>query len=131
MADMDMYLVWESASSALNSVMSGAPRLTTAPSSTCTLVTMPAAIGVTLTSRYALAITLPGAVTAVPAATTVTGAVLIPARASASGESTTSASPAGSAGAGGGLVAIEAAGARIPSVRRSATVAPAAPSAIR
>src|SRR2546430_17360137 len=105
MADMDMYLVCESASSALNSVTRGAPRLTTAPSSTCTLVTMPAAIGVTLTSRYALAITLPGAVTAVPAATTVTGAHLIPAPASASGEGTASPTPGRPGGAGGGVCA--------------------------
>src|SRR6266481_5911954 len=73
MADMDMYLVWESARSALKSVRSGAPRLTTVPRSACTLVTMPGAIGVTLTSRYALAITLPGTVTTFPALTAVAG----------------------------------------------------------
>ena len=39
------------------------PRFTVAPSSTWTLVTIPPTIGVTLTSRYAFAITLPGTVT--------------------------------------------------------------------
>src|SRR5712691_3277874 len=115
MADMDMYLVCESASSALKSVTSGAPRLTSAPSSTWTLVTMPGAIGVTLTSRYAFGITAPGTVTEAPPPIAVTAAVLIPALTRASGESTTSTSPAGSAGAGVGtaeVAAAEAAGDR-------------------
>src|SRR5215470_9810093 len=124
MADMDRYLVWDSARSALKRVRSGVPRLTTDPRSASTFVTMPGAMGVTLTSRYALAITLPGTVTAGPPPMTLTGAVLIPARASASGGRTTSVSPAGSAGAGAGAVVIGAAGVRIPSVRRSVSVAP-------
>src|SRR5215467_14437332 len=119
MADIDRYLVWESARSALKRVRSGAPRFTTDPRSACTLVTMPGAMGVTLTSRYALAVTLPGTVTVGPPPMTLTGAVLIPARVSASGARTTSASPAGSVGVGAGAVVTGAAGVRIPSVRRS------------
>src|SRR5215470_8127862 len=106
MADIDRYLVWESARSALKRDRSGAPRFTTDPRSACTLVTMPGAMGVTLTSRYALAVTLPGTVTVDPPLMALTGAVLIPARVSASGVRTISASATGSAGAGASAGAV-------------------------
>ncbi len=138
MAAIERYLVCASASSALTSVTSGMPRFTVAPSSTWTLVTIPPAIGVTLTSRYAFAITLPGTVTEAVDAPAVTRAVLSPARVTASGVRITSTSPVGSeaAGAGGEGAGDDAAGsvtagARDPSVYRNTSVAPAAPTAIR
>src|SRR5712691_8380355 len=101
MARMERYFVWASASSGLNSVASGVPRLTVVPSSTWTLVTMPPTIGTTFTSRYASAITVPGSWMTAWDSTTAAGAVLIPARVTASGDSTTSATSVGALAAGG------------------------------
>jgi hypothetical protein len=59
-ARIDRYFVWASASSGLNSIASGVPRLTVVPNSTRTLVIMPPTMETTFTSRYASAITVPG-----------------------------------------------------------------------
>src|SRR5688500_6068670 len=101
MAVIERYFVCASASSALTSVTSGVPRVTAAPSSTCTLFTMPPAIGVTLTSRYAFAITVPGTATDAADVLPVTVAVLRPARVTASGERITSTSPSSVDATGG------------------------------
>src|SRR5262245_7481669 len=95
MARMERYFVWASASSGLNSVASGVPRLTVAPNSTCTLVTMPPTSETTFTSRYASAVTVPGSCTVTSDTAASAGAVLIPARLAASGDSTTSAGTSG------------------------------------
>src|SRR5260370_31663875 len=97
MAAIERYLVCASASSALNITTTGLPRRTVSPSPTSTLVTIPPTIGVTLTSRYALGMTLPGTWTDALDATAAIVAVLMPTLASASAGSRTSTSPGGSA----------------------------------
>src|SRR2546425_808833 len=87
---MERYFICASASSMLKMTASGCPRSTGEPNSTDTCRTMPPTSALTLVSRYALDITVPGTVMADIEAPLRTTAVLIPARSAASGVRDTS-----------------------------------------
>src|SRR5213080_3722931 len=87
---MERYFICASANSMLKMTASGCPLSTGEPNSTDTCRTMPPTSALTLVSRYALDMTVPGTVMADIEAPLRTTAVLIPARSAASGVRDTS-----------------------------------------
>src|SRR5205814_3933950 len=106
MARMERYFICASASSALKITASGWPRRTAEPSSTDTWRTIPPTKACTLVSRYAFEATVAGTLTIAGVVSTRTSAILIPARATASGVRVTS--------TGSSLFAVVVGGVAIP-----------------